>query len=469
MSTDVETKRPPEFDFDIDLGDEVEVQPMHAHVARIRDRIAPLWHYRGWLMKWTLAVILLTLGLGFLQRNEYTAVTYLNPPSMNPVSGMSILIGMKSGLSAGLGGAMGDMLGMNSPGQVYIRQLQSRPVQDNLIKRFNLKQVYRSKTLEDTRNSLEKRSGFKEDHKSGVISIEVTDKDPNRAAQMANAYAEELGNLTANMNAEAGRHEREYFESQLLAAEKDWQAAEARLSEFGQKNAAVDVEEEGKALITSAATIEGQLVAAESELKGLQEIYAPQHERVQAAQARIAELRRQLAQMSGKSPATNGNAAGTSDSDLDLKHLWGLSGPYAELYGQVKFKEAIVETLTQQYEISKLQETRHVNEIQIMDPAQAPEKKSGPHRVQRALAVGVLFFCVLCLWIVIAEWWDTTSSHNPWKHILIPPVEALAVVIRRAEQRFHLTSLGHLLRWTFQRKHAPGAVVVGALEPLDRL
>ncbi len=412
MSSEVEIKRPPEFDFDIDLGDEVEGPPMHAHVAMIRDRIAPLWHFRGWLMKRTLAVMLLTLALGFLQRNDYTAVTYLNPPSMNPVSGMSILIGMKSGLSAGLG-AMGDMLGMNSPGQIYIRQLQSRPVEDALIKRFNLKQVYRTKTQEDTRKILEKQSAFKEDHKSSVISIEVTDKDPNRAAQMANAYAEELGNLIIAMNAEAGRHEREYFENQLLSAKKDWQAAVARLSEFGQKNAAIDVGEEGKLLVASAARIQGQLIAAESELKGLQEIYAPQHERVRAAEARIAELRKQLAQISGRSTSASGNTSGDSDTDPELKHLWGMSGPYMELYSQVKLQEAIVETLTQQYEISKLEESRRVSEIQVMDPAEAPEKKSGPHRGQRALVVGLLFFCLSCSWIMSAEWWDNTSPDDP--------------------------------------------------------
>lgn len=466
MTTEVESKTPPEFDFDIDFGDEVERQPMHAHVAKMSDRIAPLWRYRGWLVKRTAVMILLVFGLGFLQRNQYTAATYLNPPSMNPVSGMSILIGMKSGLSAGLG-AMGDMLGMSSPGQVYVRQLQSRPVEDNLIKRFNLKQVYRRKTMEDTRKILENKSIFKEDHKSGVISIEVTDKDPNRAAQMANAYAEELGNLIAGMNAEAGRHEREYFESQLLAAEKDWQVAQARLAEFGQKNAALDVAEEGKALITSAATIEGQLVVAESELKGLREIYAPQHERVQAAAARVAELRRQLAQMSGRSPSPTGSGGGNNDTDLDLKHLWGLSGPYAELYGQVKFKEAIVETLTQQYEISKLQETRRISEIQILDPAQVPEKQSGPHRLERALVIGFLFFCILCGWIVLAEWWDNAPPSNPWKNLLTPFVASLVASSRRMEQRFHLTALGRAFRAAFLRTPSRSGATIGESAPLN--
>jgi capsule polysaccharide export protein KpsE/RkpR len=429
---ELETRRLSAFE-----DDEAEPQgkPLHEQVSFLLGKIALLWAQRRRLFGWTLGVMVATLLLMFLVPNEYRASAYLNPPDMSPMSGISLMIGMKSGLAAGLGSSMGDMLGLKSPGQIAIRQMESRVVQDALIQRFDLKQVYKKKTIEDTRKALMARSTFDEDKKSGVIEIAVLDQDRTRAAQIANAYVEELGNLTAGMNAESGRREREYFEVQLLQAKEDFRHASEELGKYGSQKGALNLEDEGKAMADAVAAIEGSLIATKSELNGLQQIYTDNNAQVKQAKAKIAELTTELAKVSHGSQARKPSTAlGTSsdtgsdtsrEMDPSIRRMWGLAPSYMSLYGDMKIQEAVVQTLAEQYEIAKLQESRRIGDLQVMDRAQPPEKKAKPHRGLMTLLAGFLAFAGLSSWILAKNDWNQRDADDPWKQILQPAVDAL--------------------------------------------
>jgi capsule polysaccharide export protein KpsE/RkpR len=434
------TRRSSGFEYE---ENEEQGRPLHVQVSFILSKIGLLWAKRRLLIGWTLSAMIATLLLMFTVANEYQATAYLNPPDLNPMSGISLMIGMKSGVGAGLGSSMGDMLGLKSPGQIYIRQMQSRPVQDALIQRFHLQQVYKTKKLGDTRSALARNSEFSEDKKSGVIEIAVLDRDPNRAAQLANAYADELGHLTAGMTAESGRLEREYFESQLLQAKNDFRHASEELGNYGGQKGALDVEDEGKALAEAVSGIEGQLIATKTELKGLQQIYTDNNVQVQQANARIAELTSQLAQVSNGSQAKQKGDA-TTDSgqftDPSIRRMWGLAPSYMSLYGNLKIQEAVVQTIAEQYELSKLQESHRVSDVQLMDPAQPPEKKFKPHRATMSAVVGFLVFGALSFWILAKDAWNRLDSEAPWKQMLQPAVTAFQFRNQRGNQSTGLAS-----------------------------
>jgi len=419
---EAEARRLSDFE---DEDDEPQGKPLHVHASLLLSKIALLWANRYLLFFPTVVVMVVTLLMMFLIPNRYQAIAYLNPPDLNPTSGLSMLIGMKGGIQAGLGSQMGDMLGLKSPAQIYMRQMQSRPVQDAMIRRFHLQQVYKTKRIEDARAALAANSEFSEEKKSGVIAVAVVDKDPNRAAQMANAYPEELGHLTVDLSAQAGRLEREYFEAQLLEAKDNLRHASEELSKFGGQKGALNVEDEGKALAEALVAIEGPLIAAKTELKGLQQIYTDNNAQVQQLKARVDELTRQLAQVShGTQSATFKSEAKDSQFSLDpsVRRMWGLAPSYMSLYGETKIQEAVVQILAEQYEISKLQETRRISEIQVMDPAQPPERKFTPHRATASAMAGLFIFAVLSLWILVKDQWVRMDSENPWKQILQPAI-----------------------------------------------
>lgn len=431
---ETEVKLPTEFELELA---EPEGKPLHVHAAAALVKLRLLWAHRRYVARVTLIVAIGSIVLALVLPKQYTATSFMMPPDPAALSDVTLLLGAKAGIGMGaasLGSQMSDMLGGKTPGQLYMRAMQSRTVEDRIIDRFDLMKLYSAKLRLNARKRLEALTELKEDRKSGVITINFTDKDPTRAAQIANAYTEELDRLLVTLSTSSGRRERQYFEEQLVVAQAELKRATKGLSDFAGKNTAIDVPEQGKAAVGALAAVQGQLIASESELKGLLQIYTEKHERVQQVRAQIGELRRQLAQLGGKEPGTAKN--NKNDGYPNVKQLSDLGVPYLELYQQVKIQQAVVEGLSQQYELAKLQEARQVPNIQVMDPAEVPEKKSFPPRAIIVIVCTMLGFCYAGTRVIVAEWWATADSGNPWKQLLEPLIiEAREVAARRFRLR----------------------------------
>ena len=138
---------------------------------------------------------------------------------------------------------------------------------------------------------------------------------------MAQAYAEELNRTLAEVSTSSARRERIFLEGRLQAVSQDLEASEKEFSQFASKNTAIDIKEQGKAMVDAAATLQGQLIAARSELEGLRQIYADGNVRVRSAEARVAELEDQLRKVGGKdeSASSEGVTAGRFALSLDQK------------------------------------------------------------------------------------------------------------------------------------------------------
>jgi len=303
--TDNETLLALEFD------SEESGKPLVEYVRLLCGKLEVLW-----LNKWSIVLtsilgFAIAAGVSLLMPAKYVATAYFLPPDMNPASGMDLLIGMKTGGAAmgGMGTMFNDMFGTRTPGQLYFQEMQSRSVEDSLIKRLDLNRVYRAKQKEAARKALEGSTKFNEDRKSGILSVQVTDKDPTRAAAIANGYAEELGRFLSDIDSAAGRREREYFEVQLVIAREQLERASKALGEFSGKNSVLDLPLQDNAAISSAAAIQGRLIAEEAQLDGLLQIYTENNVRVKETRAQVARLQRQLEQVQGKRAASSAPAS----------------------------------------------------------------------------------------------------------------------------------------------------------------
>jgi len=257
-----------------------------------------------------------------------------------------------------------------------------------LIERFDLKKVYSTRLDASARQNLAENSSISEDRKSGILTITVTDSDPNRAAAIAQAYVDELDRLVAQVSTSSARREREFLEERLKSVQADLEAAEKEFSQFASKNSAIDIKEQGKAMVGAAAALEGQLIAAKSELEGLKQIYSNNNVRVRATQARIAELQNQLEKIGGKGESTSSASSAQGDSLYpSIRKLPLLGVAYADLYRRTSVQEAVFEALTQQYELAKVQEVKETPSVKVLDDARVPEKKSFPPRLM------IVFLC----------------------------------------------------------------------------
>jgi len=237
------------------------------------------------------------------------------PPDNQSSSGLAMAAAAMSGTAAGgLGGIAGDLLGLKSTSDVFVGILGSRTAQDRLIQQFDLKRLYRDRRMEDARKDLAEHTAISVDRKSQIISITVTDRSPQRAAAMGQAYVEELNNLVAELSTSSARRERIFLEGRLQAVNQDLEVAEKNFSEFASKNTAIDVKEQGKAMVEAAAVLQGQLIAAQSQYQGLREIYTDNNPRVRTVKARIDELQRQLEKLGGKGESATIVAVQPGDS-----------------------------------------------------------------------------------------------------------------------------------------------------------
>jgi capsule polysaccharide export protein KpsE/RkpR len=359
--------------------------------------------------------------------NRYESTARLMPPDTQSGNGVALLAalagkggGTGGGLGGGLGAVAGDLLGIKSTSAVFIGVLRSQTVEDRLIERFNLKHVYWIKTDEDARNKLESRSTISEDRKSGIITIEVEDRSSQRAAAIAQGYIEELNKLVVNLSTSSAHRERVFLEERLIKVKSELDQSSEDFSQFASKNKALEIKEEARAMLQGAAALEGELIAAQSQLQGLRAIYTDNNVRVRSLQSRITELQRQLAKMAGKTtdgPSSTANGSGSSTDAMlpSMRNLPLLGVKYADLYRRMQINEAVFETLTQQYELARVQEAKETPTVRVLDSAKVPEKKSFPPRLLIVLLCGGLVFCGAIFLVVGRARWEKIEATDPGK------------------------------------------------------
>jgi uncharacterized protein involved in exopolysaccharide biosynthesis len=401
-----------------------------------------LWERRRFLWRAALWGLVVSTIMAFVIPKKYDSTTRLMPPDNQSSSGMAMMAafaGAGPGPGKGpprLNSLAGDLLGLSSSGDLFIGILRSRTVADRVIERFDLRRVYGDKYWENARGDLAKNTAISEDRKSGVISITVTDRDPKRAAQMAQAYVEELDRLVAQVSTSSARRERIFIEQRLAGVKQDLNRVSQEFSEYASKNTTLDITDQGKAMLEGAARLQGELIAAQSELEGLEQIYTASNVRVRSVRARVDELKRQLSKLGGDSTNMGPETPGATDPLPSIRKLPLLGVRWEDLYRETKIQETVYELLTQQYELAKIQEAKEIPVVKVLDPADVPERKSFPPRMLIGLLGMFIVVLVSCTLILGKREWDSVDDSNPRKAFL----REVSTSIRSDAQRLWLTS-----------------------------
>jgi capsule polysaccharide export protein KpsE/RkpR len=381
-------------------------------------RLQLLWAHRKMLRRVGIFAILGSTLIAFLIPTRYESTARLMPPDNKSTSGLALAAAAMSGAAGAgsLGGIAGDLLGTKSTSDLFVGILTSRTVQDKLIQEFDLKKLYRDRRMEDARKDLEGHTSISVERKSQIIVISVTDRSPQRAAAMGQAYVEELNRLVADLSTSSARRERIFLDGRLQGVSKDLEAAERDFSQFASKNAAIDVKEQGKAMVEAAAMLQGQLIAAQSQYEGLRNIYTDDNSRVRSTKARIDELQRQLEKLGGKGESATEISSQSGDSMYpSIRKLPLLGVTYADLYRRAKIQEAVLETLTKEYEMAKVQEAKEIPTVKVLDVANVPDKRSFPPRLG-IIFLGTVFALAIASFSVFGtKAWQETDANDPRK------------------------------------------------------
>jgi tyrosine-protein kinase Etk/Wzc len=321
---------------------------------------------------------------------QYTAKTVILPPQQDQ-SSASAMLGQFSALSsmAGLGGS----LGLKNPVDLYIGILGSQTVTDAMVKRFKIVETFHPKRYSDARLMILRDAKFAA-QKDGTISISVTNKDPKRAAAMANAYVEELYILN-NQLALGGASQRRLFYEQQLAQEKDKLAdAEVALIETEKKTGVIAPTGQTEAIIQQVARLQADITSREVQLDSLRTSATEQNPDVIRLTTELNGMRAQLRDLENSSAK---HAPG--DISIPTASVPQTSLEYIRKERDVKYHQFLFDLLARQYEAARIDEAKAAPVIQVIDPAWVPDRKSSPFRALWALTGFALGLILSTAWV----------------------------------------------------------------------
>jgi tyrosine-protein kinase Etk/Wzc len=314
-------------------------------------------------------------------------------------SGSSIMSQMSS-MGAMAGGAASGM-GIKNPNDQQVSLLKSRTVEMAMVNRFQLKARYHTRYVSSACKKWERHTKTDSGLKDGLIRLSVTDVDPRRAAEMANAWVDEYRKLTAELAVTEASRRSQFYEQQLATAKTDLVVAEEALKQTEQRTGVIDMEGQDRTLLASAAVARGQVAAKQIEIKAMMQFASDHNPDLERAREELAGMEAQLASMDAAKTRKAGDIVvpkgNVTQSALD----------YERAMREVKFHETIVELLTRQYEGARVDVARQGSTVEVVDPAIPPERPSSHYRLWIALSA---FLLALPISVGIARGLDAISG-----------------------------------------------------------
>lgn len=337
---------------------------------------------------------LVALAVALIYPPSFSAKTTLIPPGSQQNSGSAALaaLGQLGGLPSGLSA--------KTPDELYVALLKSDSVLQMLEAEFKLRERYDAKTFADLRRAMRDHVRISSDRKSGVISVEVDDKDPAFSAALANGHARALAQVLSRLAVSEAKQRRLFFEERLKETKETLVQAEQAFRQFQESSGVIVLDKQAEALIGSAASLRSQIAAREVQRKVLRTGATEQNPEVQRLDSELRALRSELSRLESSAGAAVNPGANPSVTDMQVGRIPEAAIDFVRARRELKLQETLLEGLVRQYEIARLDEAKEGPVLQQVDVALVPEAKSKPSRALIVLGGAVLGLLLSSLWVV---------------------------------------------------------------------
>jgi tyrosine-protein kinase Etk/Wzc len=332
---------------------------------------------------------LAALGISFAIPPSFTAKTQFLPPQQQQSSAASMLASLGA-----LGGLAGAATGLKSPVDQYVAFMKSASLQDSLIVRFKLIDKYEAKLKADARMSLASNVRIVSG-KDGLISVEVDDKDPKFAADLANAHVEELRNLLGRLAVTEAQQRRMFFEKQLEITKENFTKADLALKSSGINSSVL--KSSPASAVEAVARLKAGISVQEVKIGTMRNYLTESSPDFKQALGELVSLRSQLAKAEKEEPASQGTA------------------DYVARYREFKYQETMFELFAKQFELAKLDESREGAVIQVLDTAEPPERKAKPKKAMIAIIATLASGFALLLFVFVRSALKNASQDEKTK------------------------------------------------------
>ncbi len=375
----------------------------------------------------------------YISPNQYTATARLMPPQQNMTLSAQILDSLSVGSSPGGGGGTGGMggiasslLGLKSPGDMYIGILKGDTIADRMIQRFDLrngKSVSSSKNakIEDLRKKLANISNI-ESGKDGLINIEVTFEDPKIASEMANAFGEELDKLLLEMSHKDAENQLAFLEKERTKTSVNLGKAEVALRTFSEKTNVIQIDAQTKGMIEYVANLRAMIDSKEVQVKVLEQQATASNFDLVRMETEVKGLKDKL-----QAAETQMDQKCIGDVCISTNKVPALGLEYLRLYREAKYQEVIYQMYSKLVELARLDAARNVATVQFVDRATLPEKRSKPKRLLISMVIGSVTFFLMILLAFMLEFWQRAFTQEdqvrqleelrfylrPWRELLM--------------------------------------------------
>lgn len=354
-----------------------------------------LGDYKKLIFGLPMAAGLVAIVVSLLLTPMYSAKVSLLPPASGGGGGLGSLLGDASGLATLAGISLGGKGG--SSAKTYVTLLESRTAMDMAAKRFKLAERYNVEKYEDVYKEIKEKVEILADKKSDLVTIEVLDKDPKFAADLANGYYQILEELQDKLAVTEAQRKRLFFEKQFEEAKNNLADAEVKLTEVQEKTGVLEIQSQAIATVEAVSALRAQIASREVMLSSYQAFATSSNPEYQRTVAELAGLRAQLRKMEA---TTDGASEGLGISAGRLPKQ-GLE--YVRAFREVKYGQAIFEIMAKQLELAKLEEAKEGAGAQLLDAATPPERKAKPKRAMIVLgSVLMAGFLGLLIAVVLA-------------------------------------------------------------------
>ncbi len=353
----------------------------------------------------TLLAALIALAVALLLKPVYTArATFLAPGSQQQSGSAAALAAL--GALGGLGGMAG--LASKTPDELYVALLKSDSVDRPLAERFDLLDRYEQKNFEALRKTMRDYIRVTSDKKSGLISVEVDDKSPTFAAELANAHADAINKVLGRLAISEAQLRRVFFEQQLKDTKENLVKAEHEMQMVQQKTGVIVLDKQAEALIAGAAQVRALIAEREVQLKVLRTWATEQNPDVHRLNSELSALRAELARMESDKGGKPGSAV-----DMPVGKIPAAALDYIRAKRELKLQETLMESMVRQYEIAKLDEAKEGPALQQVDVAHPPDYKSKPSRALIVLASALLALLASSAFVVVRRYSRLAREQDP--------------------------------------------------------
>ena len=359
------------------------------------------WQTLGTLYRRKALIIGITGGMAVL-----SVVITLFLPNWYKASSRLLLSGSGSGgLSAALLGdlssAARSLLGSSGGDYVrYLAILNSRSVLTSVVDTFDLIRVYGEEDsdtpLEDALETLEDNVDFVIDDEYDFLSVEVLDKDPNRAAEMSNYFVRALDRINNELSSRSAGYFRSYVEDRYLESEREIAGILDSLQSFQERYGVFDLEAQTQAYFDQLAELRVNALQAQIQYETLKSQFGAGNVQVKAY-GEIVEATNRFyeAALAGKEQVL---PVSQEDAPTMVRAYLGLT------LNQT-IQQRILELVAPMLEQARFEEQRQIEALQVVDAAIAPTKKFKPKRSIIVIAATLSALILVVVYVLIASWW----------------------------------------------------------------